>query len=221
MGQPFIPERVKAVDEVAGNVLIRGPMPLAGESWHYAYDEIAKASGVDLESMDFSVISLVDCTGERQVLEAEFQAFGHDAPLPSYWPPFERPDYKPWQPFSGVLETDGPVIQANLFWWPIEGLPDGVDPSQFLSAPGWDLSGLVELVYGLMVQRRARPLALYVHCTLGADRTGAVHSCYLVRKGEAEAGAFAAADSSTTAGPPAPDYQRLRSAYAALRRSEA
>lgn len=215
MRKVFLPERVQRVDEVAGNVLIRGPMPLAGESWHYAYEEIAEAAGISLQGYDYASVSLIDCVGERDMLEAEFQAFGLEAPPSSYWPPYLRTDYAPSKPMPGIIETDESMVPASLYWWPIEGLPEGVNPAECLSYPGWDFSGISDLVHGLMSERRPRPLALYVHCTLGADRTGALHTGYLVKKGVPLDEAIRQADSSTPAGAPNEDYRRLRAAYAA------
>lgn len=213
----WLPERVKKVDQVGDNVLIRGCMPLAGDPWHFAYDEISAAAGVALGAYDLVDISVIDCVGERYMLQPEMNAFGLEAPDEKYWPPYGQKGYDPRVGNETALRTEDGIVPATFYWWPIEGLPEGGDAAVFLGSPGWDLSGLVALVSQLMSERASRPKAVYVHCTLGADRTGALHTSYLVRRGLPLNEAIGQADSSTSAGAPSEDYRRLRAAYAASR----
>lgn len=215
------PDRVKKVDSVGQNVLVRGCMPLVGDPWRFAYDELIEASGVPLGGYEVHDISLIDCVGERYMLEPEMDAFGLAAPPSSYWPPYQQENWRPWTPNSGALRTEEGPVPATFYWWPIEGLAEGLaeggDQDTFLFSPGWNLSGLVDLVTNLMADQSGVPKAVYAHCTLGADRTGALHTSYLVRKGMSLDSAIAKADSSTSAGAPAEDYRRLRAAYADYR----
>lgn len=213
----FLPDRVRVADRVGKNVLIRGCMPLAGDPWTFAYEEIESASGVLLGGRGLSVVSLIDCVGERPMLEAEMSALGLEAPHQSYWPPYERASYAPSVAEAGTLTTEGGPVNVDFYWWPIEGLPEEADPSVFLGKPGWNLSGLIELLTALMADQSGDPRAIYLHCTLGADRTGAAHTCYLFRKSLPMDAAIRRADSMTSAGAPAPDYCRLRAAYASRR----
>jgi len=213
----WLPERVKKVDKVGENVLIRGCMPLAGDPWHFAYDEISAAAGVPLGAYDLVDISLVDCVGERTMLKFEMNSFGLEAAPATYWPPYEQKGWDPRVANQCALRTEDGIVPASFHWWPIEGLPEGGDAATFLGSPGWDLSGLVELVWRLVQSPANRPRAVYVHCTLGADRTGALHTAYLVRRGRTLDEAIREADSSTPAGAPSEDYRRLRAAYAESR----
>lgn len=213
----WVPGRVRNVDQVGQNVLIRGCMPLIGDPWRFAYDEISDASRVPLGAYELHDVSLIDCTGERHMLEPEMDAFELAAPPSSYWPPYLQRGWRPQTANSGALRTEGGLVPASFYWWPIEGLAEGGDAATFLRSPGWDLSGLVELVTSLMADQSGVPKAVYVHCTLGADRTGALHTSYLVRKGMTLDSAIEKADSSTSAGAPNEDYRRLRAAYAASR----
>jgi hypothetical protein len=215
--QVWLPERVRKVDQVGKNVLIRGCMPLAGDPWHFAYGEISASARFDLSFYDLVDISLIDCVGERYMLQPEMNAFGLEAPGERYWPPYAQSGYDPRVGNQTALRTVDGIVPATFYWWPIEGLPEGGDVATFLGSPGWDLSGLVSLVWSLVSAPASRPKAVYVHCTLGADRTGALHTSYLVRRGMALDDAIREADKSTSAGAPAEDYRRLRAAYAASR----
>lgn len=215
--QVFFPDRVRTVDRVGQNVLVRSCMPLVGDPYAFAYEELEAASGVTLPGMEVVVFSLVDCTGEAYMLGPEMGAFGLDVPPPSYWPPYLQQGWNPKAGFPGILRTEGTSSPATFYWWPIEGVAEGEDPTVYLTSPGWDLDGLVRTMASVMEDQLGLPKAVVVHCTLGADRTGAAHTSYLVNRGMTLGEACAVADSSTSAGAPNADYVRLRAAYAASR----
>ncbi len=192
-------------------------MPLVGDPYRFAYDELGEASGVALRGYELHDVSLIDCVAERYMLAPEMDAFGLQAPDAHYWPPYIQRGWSPATGSHGVLRTEDGPVPADFYWWPIEGLPEGGDAATFLSSPGWDLSGLVELLTYLMSSQSGPPKAVVIHCTLGADRTGALHTSYLVRKGMLLDDAIREADLSTSAGAPNEDYRRLRAAYAARR----
>lgn len=204
----FSPELVKVVGKLGPNRLIRGPMPLKADE-SFAFDEIGQASGLDLTQRTFVDVSLIDCTGEHAFLAAEMAAFGLSAPAPSYWPPFLQPDYKPGR---GTAATLG-GRPAEFFWWPIEGIGKDADLTPMLGLPGYNFVGLVERLYQLM--HDPNPKAVYIHCMLGADRTGALHAGYLLRMGEPLARVMRLVN-CTPAGLPSPDYIRLIEAYASF-----
>lgn len=217
MGSTFIPSRCAAVDRVGSNVLIRGNMPLVGPDLRYALKEIREASRVeDLASRTIVEIPIIDNVGERAQFEPLLRAFGVD---PSIFPPTDWP----WW-LHGVdgnerrgtrLRTEGLEVPGFLVWRPFEGLPEKADPTSYLTAPGWDFAGFVDHVIALLSE--LEDAAVYVHCQLGADRTGAFHTGYLMRAHGADLEEAArAADSSTSAGPPNADYQRLLGAYSAF-----
>ncbi len=214
MGSTFDPTRCAVVDRAGQCVVLRGSMPLT-PSGDLAYDGIASASGLDLRARRLLVISLIDNTGERAMWEREQAAFGLDpGRLPqTYWPPYlNAPAWAPRR-FEGAL---GGGRDGALCWWPIEGFPDGEDPKVYLTSPGWDLGGLVDWLIET-VRAAAAPTAIYFHCSLGADRTGALHSGYLMRgKGMSLADASNVVDTATSAKAPNQHYKNLRSAYARM-----
>ena len=94
-----------------------------------------------------------------------------------------------------------------------EELPPNTSPKTFLGSPGWDYEGFLSCVCNIL--KTQINTAVYVHCQLGADRTGAFHIGYLIKtRGLSLEEASKEADSSTSAGPPNADYQRLVEAYA-------
>ena len=84
--------RTFLVDQVKGNFLIRGNMPLC-EDGTIAYNEInAKLKtllpeGFDLSFCNFIDVSLIDNQGELPSLECEFTSYGAGTP-PTAWPPY-------------------------------------------------------------------------------------------------------------------------------------
>ncbi len=215
MGSTFIPSRCAHIDTVGSNVLIRGNMPLVGDDLRYAYDEIQIATELDLDSMSFVEVPIIDCVGERQQFSAIMKAFGVDAgrSFPtSFWPWWNQTGYDPNGFLGGQLITDVVEREGTVVWRPFEGLPSDTDPDVFLGAPGWDYNGFIDHLIDMMAV--LENTAVYMHCQLGADRTGAAHIGYLMRgKGLNLADASAVANSSTSAGAPNADYQRLVEAY--------
>ena len=215
MGSTFIPSSCAHIDTVGSNVLIRGNMPLTGGDLHYAYNEIEAASKVDLMARRLIEVPIIDNVGERGQFEPLMRAFGVDpAQFPeTFWPWWQQPDYDPNNQHGTELTTEGFQRPGGVLWRPFEGLPEGVDPKLFLEAPGWDYAGFVEAIIALL--GTCVDTAIYVHCQLGADRTGAFHIGYLMRsQGMDLTEASFMANGSTSAGPPNADYLRLVAAYA-------
>lgn len=216
MGSRFIPSRCAHIDTVGSNVLIRGNMPLVGNDAHYAYQEIQEASKVDLSSKRLIEIPIIDNVGERAEFSAILKAFGVDPEQypAKFWPWWQNLDYDPNSFHGTMVTTEGLQKPGSVVWRPFEGLPPDTDPKPFLGHPGWDYAGFVDHVMELMAG--LQDSAIYVHCQLGADRTGAFHIGYLMRTMDLSlAEASSMANASTSAGPPNADYKRLVAAYAA------
>jgi len=215
MGSTFIPSRCAKIDKVGSNVLIRGNMPLLGDDLHYAYDEIADASKVNIAARKLVEMPIIDNVGERAQFEPILRAFGVDPAIypESYWPPWQQKGYEPNRRLGSMVTTEDGGHAGSVVWRPFEGLPAGEDPKVFLSSPGWDYAGFIDHVIEIL--HTEQDLAVYVHCQLGADRTGAFHIGYLMKMyGLTLTDASQMANASTSAGPPNADYQRLVTAYA-------
>lgn len=218
MKNNFLPERIGVCDRIGKNVLIRGVEPLIGDDNHFAYDEIAKASGVDLHQYQLLDVCLIDNVGERWAFAPEMKAFGVDPDVEyptTYWPPYLQAGYNPKKYNGTIITTEGFAAIGSIVWWPIEGLPDGHDPTVYLESPGWNLNGLVGFLMDVMAQDKVQT-AIYMHCMVGSDRTGAAHIGYLMKSmGMSLQKAIDAASKITKAPPPRPpDYMNLVQAYA-------
>lgn len=216
MGSTFIPSRCAQIDTVGSNVLIRGNMPLTGPDLHYALKEIQAASKVsDLLNRHIIEVPIIDNVGERPEFVSLMTAFGvnPDQYPTSFWPWWTQQGYDPNALHGSKLSTEGLSLPGSVVWRPFEGMPANTDPKEFLDAPWWDFSGFIENIINVL--KTEMNAAVYVHCQLGADRTGAFHIGYLMKtQGLSLAEASAKANASTSAGAPNADYQRLVAAYA-------
>lgn len=215
MGATFIPSRCAHIDTVGSNVLIRGNMPLLGADLHYALNEIQEASKVNFDGLTIVDIPIIDNVGERIEFSALMRAFGADPDQypSSFWPWWVQKGYNPNQFHGSGLTTEGELRAGSLVWRPFEGLPEGESPKIYLTSPGWDFGGFITNVMHML--KTMKNTAFYVHCQLGADRTGAFHIGYLLRtQGCTLDDAMKIANGSTSAGPPNADYRRLVTAYA-------
>ena len=211
----FKADHVGLVAETDGAVITRGATPLnqdAAGDYTFAYDElIARVRELSIQKLEKPTlidICLLDCVDERDIFVPEIEAFGvHGYRWPStYWPPYLQAGWMPTT-LHGVEVCDH---IGCLCWWPIQGMAEGDDYPVFLESPGWDLDGCVENITTI-VKRKYPESVIYFHCSSGADRTGALHTCYLLKQGMGFQKACEAADSLV--GPPNVDYCRLRTAY--------
>jgi len=195
-------------------------MPLVGKD--FAYPEIESALSLDFSADRFVSISFIDNTGERSSWSDELKAFGEDPgnfPADS-WPPYVRqPGWDPKKLLGNGHLVYGSLVRpkSHMIWWPFEGMAPNDDPKVFLHSPGWDFAGVVEYIHGLYLNLKEPATVYYVHCMLGADRTGALHAGLLIRSGVDVEEALKIVASATPAGAPNSDYLRLVRAYAASR----
>ncbi|HEY8097837.1 MAG TPA: hypothetical protein VIE65_17400 [Methylobacter sp.] len=219
----FDSSRVAVVDSYNGSVLARGPFPITS-SGDFAHAGISQKLGVSNSSFSSIIsISLIDCTGESDMLAAECAAFDFSIPWPpSYWPPFLQSSYNPRAIHgTSVKAENGNRYPGGMVWWPIEGVAQGQDASQFLKWPGYNLSGLVDHIRSLLLDPDSR--VIYFHCSLGADRTAALAGAYAIRYlGMDFTKALDFISNATPAGPPNANYIRLLEEFwlhEAIRRS--
>lgn len=207
----LIPSRVALVDKNAINLLIRGNIPLVDGK--FAYDQIAKIIGYDLTKYRLIDVSFIDNVGERGLWAAEMKAFGGDPdkfPKTS-WPPYLK--ITNWNPPNCAVGNDVEGHPGSFVWWPFEGLGPNDDPKVFLHSPGWDFAGCVDYLNQLF-NDTSKPTAIFFHCMLGADRTGAAHMCYLIKhKNMSPDAAAQVSNTCTSAGAPNKDYQSLIKAF--------
>jgi len=196
-----------------GNLLLRGNIPLDQQN-QFAYAEIqACLPTVDLDRGSLLDVCLIDNVGERYMWEPEMKSFGVDVNKypPTYWPPWTQEGWVPGAMLgTSTLTSHGKLHHGSTVWWPIEAPGENEDPKPYLHSPGWDLDGLVTKLIGWLETSEA-PRAIYVHCTLGADRTGAVIAAYLIKtQGLTAAQAIEAVTQGTPSKvAPSPAYQRL------------
>ena len=224
MSATFDPKRVAEVHlpgSKSPHLLVRGNMPLIDGK--FAYKGIENTLDLTFNDDRFISISLIDNTGERSSWAEELTAF--HVPTDTFpaenWPPYLRqPEWSPKILLgTGVLNYGSDSqsrTRANLIWWPFEGMSveDTKNPEVFLHSPGWDFAGLVEFLYGIYHDDAAPTSVIYMHCMLGADRTGALHAGLLIRSGVEVGVALQIVAQATDAGAPSMDYQRLIKAYA-------
>lgn len=117
------------------------------------------------------------------------------------WPP--KPDCSPtweWGKLwgSGKVETEPePMPEGNFVWWPISACDGGgslnnpscnIPVTELLTEERWNFSGLVDFLIGQMKEKAeaSKPKILYIHCSWGKDRTGALSAGYLLKKAKEE-----------------------------------
>ena len=182
----------------------------------FTYDELNKGlqsksniPGFDLRDYQLIDISLID--DQHAGLDTfipEVKSFGltvcdlNDGnENRACWPP--KSDCSPnWQWGklwgSGYVETEPePRPEGNFVWWPISACDGGGDlnhptcsipVNELLTEDRWNFSGLVDHLIGQMKVKSAsgRRKVLYIHCSWGKDRTGALSAAYLLKKAKEE-----------------------------------
>jgi hypothetical protein len=224
MSTTFDPKRVSEIhlpNFKSPHLMVRGNLPLIDGK--FAYREIENTLDMTFSDDRFLCVSLIDNTGERGSWAEEFEAFqvSTDGYPAANWPPYlHQPDWSPRIPLGNGVLHFGPEGQtrskANLVWWPFEGMSeqDTGNPEVFLKSPGWNFGGLVEYLHEIYHDWSIPSSVLYLHCMLGADRTGALVAGLMIRSGMDVGTALQIVSQETAAGAPSMDYQRLVRAYA-------
>ena len=215
----FDPQRFGVV-ATGNNLFLRGNIPLDSDGG-FAYDSIRSCVqthlGDDLNHYELKVVSLIDNVSERELWVPEMSAFNVDTTKypEAYWPPWMQKGWAYGNPLNnGTFHYHDVTRFGKIVWWPIEA--GGNPPAELLGVPGWNLDGLVDSLNEWHLNQETRT-AVYVHCTLGADRTGAAIASYLVKYGGLNADQAIDSVTNGTAAkvPPSPAYQELIRLYAA------
>lgn len=173
----YNPKRTFVVDQLNGNVLLRGNLPFDDDG-NFAYKEINQCLGkligydFDLTKHTLIDITLIDNQGELPELSAEFKAFG-GGPVPTQWPPF----------INGVniFKQHGSAIcghPGSLMWMPIQGCVDA-DNCQLIEPSQYNFSGIVDQLNTMLLS--VKNTVIYYHCMNGHDRAGSLTACYQMR----------------------------------------
>lgn len=166
----FDRSKTAVIDQVGTNVIFRGNVPLvqnADNSYTFVYDELnASLAGYDLRDYDLVVVSTLPATSEW--LAGEMAAFG-----------LSSSDVTGNTNLDQQLGTRVDDHPARLVWWPVTGLPFGIDPAtRWSSTTGFD--GLISWIVKVSGAQGARPLAIYLHDLDGLQVAGAMHLGWLM-----------------------------------------
>ncbi|WP_462326026.1 pentapeptide repeat-containing protein [Desulfoplanes sp.] len=118
----------------------------------------------------FIDISLLNDTGEKDILNTEYTFFGG---ISGSTPPSDAT-----QPKDSFLQLPTPkgtnaTVSGQFRWWNILPDPSGAQTS--------NLSGLIEWISDLVNTKHDYPYVIYFHCASGSDRTGEVAISYLLK----------------------------------------
>lgn len=174
----YNPKRTFVVDQINGNVLLRGNLPFDDDG-NFAYKELNQRLGdllgyaFDLTKCTLISVSLLDNQGELPELSAEFSAFGAGA-VPPQWPPFIQGVNIFNQYGSSVFGHPG-----SLMWMPVQGCANANNCS-LIEPVQYNFAGIVDqlnkLLLGVYTNR-----VIYYHCMNGHDRAGSLTACYQMR----------------------------------------
>lgn len=204
----FIPARTSIIDQIGQNFLIRGNMPLTSMD-DFAFNDIENVVNMNFKNHNFMDICLIDNAGEIKSFEPEIKAFWLSLSSFPSWPPINK-NYDPKILRGGTLVSRNLTRQGNFVWWPIEGIGPNQNPNDFINS-GWNFSGLVDFLISL--SKTEKPTAIYFHCMLGADRTGALHAGYMMKSKNMKADKAIEIVSNCGAGKPNSDYINLINKY--------
>jgi uncharacterized protein YifN (PemK superfamily) len=208
----FVDGRVAVVDvdKATGNVLVRGSIPLTGDtrevkSYQYeAIKEIVKekmktlAPDFHFEIADYDVIEFVlhDNATNAIELNLEMNALGRslDDIVNGYgrkWLPYDNDS--DWEPEAIYTSTLAEKILGGLVWWPMFACPskpcdnttkkyDGLYTETEVALDKMHFIGASAYLRTLLTTAdgSGKKRLIYFHCVTGTDRTGALHITYIL-----------------------------------------
>jgi signal peptidase I len=208
----FVDGRVAVVDvdEATGNVLVRGSIPLTGDTREvksYQYEAIKaivkeKMKTLDpdfnFEIADYDVIEFVlhDNATNAIELNLEMNALGRslDDIVNGYgrkWLPYD--DNSDWEPETIYTSTLAEKILGGLVWWPVFGCPskpcdntdkkyNGLYTETEVALNKMHFINASAYLRTLLTtsESSGKKRLIYFHCVTGTDRTGALHITYIM-----------------------------------------
>ncbi len=208
----FVDGRVAVVDvdKATGNVLVRGSIPLTGdtrEAKSYQYEAIKVITKEKLKTLDpdfhfeiadYDVIEFVlhDNATNAIELNLEMNALGRslDDIVNGYgrkWLPYDNDS--DWEPETIYTSTIAEKILGGLVWWPMFACPSKPCDNTIRKYDGLYTETEVALDKMHFIDASAylrtllttadgsgKKRLIYFHCVTGTDRTGALHITYIL-----------------------------------------
>ena len=184
---------VYLLDKRNGNLLYRGEtpnpeqQPPGKDPYTYLYDDLMGAlkaryktqvtGGTFPTKFNFIEISLLDNTGNWEMVKKEYEFFGGGTDIDPQAYPATQPPEDTYQPLDAPTTIENAQISGQFRWRWRKTCPGEIPDDNT------GLANLLDEIDELMNSKEETPNVVFFHCNSGMDRTGEVAISYMLHEG--------------------------------------